>query len=155
MADVLSRAAATIVRARVAPGVHGYAVIAAVYRVDFACARVFVSCVSWRHRRAEVAVSSARDCDLRRLCRSLGAAMSSKATILIVDDEPDLREVLEEYFASQGFIALSAESATAARALAASIRSTSHCSISPCPGKTGSAWRATCASATASLRSSC
>jgi two-component system phosphate regulon response regulator OmpR len=45
--------------------------------------------------------------------------MSSKATILIVDDEPDLREVLEEYFASQGFVALSAESATAARALAA------------------------------------
>ena len=37
--------------------------------------------------------------------------MSPKATILIVDDEPDLREVLEEYFVSQGYIALSAESA--------------------------------------------
>jgi DNA-binding response OmpR family regulator len=45
--------------------------------------------------------------------------MSPKATILIVDDEPDLREVLEEYFVAQGYTALSAESAIAARALAA------------------------------------
>ncbi len=45
--------------------------------------------------------------------------MNPKATILIVDDEPDLREVLEEYFAAQGYTALSAESAAAARALAA------------------------------------
>jgi two-component system phosphate regulon response regulator OmpR len=45
--------------------------------------------------------------------------MNPKATILIVDDEPDLREVLQEYFAAQGYTALSAESATAARALAA------------------------------------
>src|SRR5262249_54713169 len=34
-------------------------------------------------------------------------------------DEPDLREVLEEYFVARGYIALSAESAVAARALAA------------------------------------
>jgi DNA-binding response OmpR family regulator len=45
--------------------------------------------------------------------------MTAKATILIVDDEPDLREVLEEYFVAQGYTALSAESATAARTLAA------------------------------------
>jgi two-component system phosphate regulon response regulator OmpR len=45
--------------------------------------------------------------------------MSPKATILIVDDEPDLREVLQEYFVAQGYTALSAESAAAARALAA------------------------------------
>ena len=45
--------------------------------------------------------------------------MNPKATILIVDDEPDLREVLEEYFVAQGYAALSAESANAARALAA------------------------------------
>ena len=45
--------------------------------------------------------------------------MSPKATILIVDDEPDLREVLEEYFVAQGYAALTADSATAARALAA------------------------------------
>ena len=44
--------------------------------------------------------------------------MSPKATILIVDDEPDLREVLEEYFVSQGYIALSAENADAAKTLA-------------------------------------
>ena len=45
--------------------------------------------------------------------------MSHKATILIVDDEPDLREVLEEYFVSQGYVALCAEGAEAAKTLAA------------------------------------
>src|SRR4051794_8343781 len=45
--------------------------------------------------------------------------MNPKATILIVEDEPDLREVLEEYFVSQGYIALAADGANAARALAA------------------------------------
>jgi DNA-binding response OmpR family regulator len=45
--------------------------------------------------------------------------MTPKTTILIVDDEPDLREVLEEYFVAQGYTALNADSATAARALAA------------------------------------
>ena len=41
------------------------------------------------------------------------------ATILIVDDEPDLRDVLQEYFVAQGYTPLCAESATAARTLAA------------------------------------
>src|SRR4051812_19981013 len=61
------------------------------------------------------------DCDLRPFAPQLRgqAPMNSKATILIVDDEPDLREVLEEYFVAQGFTVLSAESANAARALAA------------------------------------
>jgi two-component system phosphate regulon response regulator OmpR len=45
--------------------------------------------------------------------------MSQQATILIVDDEPDVREVLEEYFTTQGYVTLGAENATAARALAA------------------------------------
>jgi two-component system phosphate regulon response regulator OmpR len=45
--------------------------------------------------------------------------MTHKATILIVDDEPDLREVLEEYLVAQGYAALTAESAAVARALAA------------------------------------
>lgn len=45
--------------------------------------------------------------------------MSQKATILIVDDEPDLRAVLEEYFVAQGYATLSAENAAVARALAA------------------------------------
>jgi len=45
--------------------------------------------------------------------------MSQKATILIVDDEPDVREVLEEYFAAHGYAAIGAESAGAARAIAA------------------------------------
>jgi two-component system phosphate regulon response regulator OmpR len=45
--------------------------------------------------------------------------MSPKATILIVDDEPDLREVLQEYFIGQGYAALAAEGGVTARALAA------------------------------------
>ena len=45
--------------------------------------------------------------------------MSQKATILIVDDEPDVRDVLEEYFITHGYTAIGAESAGAARAIAA------------------------------------
>ena len=47
------------------------------------------------------------------------ATMSPKATLLIVDDEPDVREVLEEYFSAHGYATLGAENATAAKALAA------------------------------------
>ena len=43
--------------------------------------------------------------------------MSPKATILIVDDEPDVRDVLEEYFVAHGYAAIGAESALAAKAL--------------------------------------
>ncbi|HET7763630.1 MAG TPA: response regulator [Burkholderiales bacterium] len=42
-----------------------------------------------------------------------------EATILIVDDEPGVRDVLEEYFAGHGYVALCAESAHAARAISA------------------------------------
>jgi len=45
------------------------------------------------------------------------AAVSPKATILIVDDEPDVRDVLEEYFVAHGYAAIGAESALAAKAL--------------------------------------
>ena len=45
------------------------------------------------------------------------AAVSPKATILIVDDEPDVRDVLEEYFVAHGYAAIGAESAVAAKAL--------------------------------------
>jgi len=45
--------------------------------------------------------------------------MRQEATILIVDDESGVREVLEEYFVAHGYAAVSAESAAAARALAA------------------------------------
>ena len=41
--------------------------------------------------------------------------MGSKGTILIVDDEPDVREVLEEYLGTHGYVALGAESAGAVR----------------------------------------
>jgi DNA-binding response OmpR family regulator len=42
-----------------------------------------------------------------------------KATILVVDDEPDVREVLEEYLCAHGYAAIGAASAAAARTLAA------------------------------------
>ena len=45
--------------------------------------------------------------------------MSPKATILVVDDEPDVREVLEEYLAAHGYAVIGAESASAARTIAA------------------------------------
>jgi two-component system phosphate regulon response regulator OmpR len=47
------------------------------------------------------------------------AFVNPKATILIVDDEPDVREVLEEYFATHGYAVLAADSAGAAKELAA------------------------------------
>ena len=45
--------------------------------------------------------------------------MNQNATILIVDDEPDVREVLEEYFTAHGYATLCAENASAARELSA------------------------------------
>ncbi len=45
--------------------------------------------------------------------------MSREATILVVDDEPCVRDVLEEYLATHGYTAIGAESAAAARAIAA------------------------------------
>jgi DNA-binding response OmpR family regulator len=46
-------------------------------------------------------------------------SVNAKGTILIVDDEPDVRAVLEEYFVAHGYAALCAESASAARLLVA------------------------------------
>jgi len=45
--------------------------------------------------------------------------VSREATILVVDDEPCVRDVLEEYLATHGYTAIGAESAAAARAIAA------------------------------------
>ena len=41
--------------------------------------------------------------------------MNPKATLLIVDDEPEVREVLEEYFTAHGYAAIAAENAAVAR----------------------------------------
>ncbi|MET0209034.1 MAG: response regulator [Burkholderiaceae bacterium] len=49
----------------------------------------------------------------------MNASINPKATLLIVDDEPDVREVLEEYFVSHGYAALGAANASEARELAA------------------------------------
>jgi DNA-binding response OmpR family regulator len=46
-------------------------------------------------------------------------AMNREATILIVDDETGVREVLEEYLSAHGYTVVGAESALAARAIAA------------------------------------
>ncbi len=46
-------------------------------------------------------------------------SVSPRATILVVDDEPDVREVLEEYFAGHGYAVLAAESAAVAKAITA------------------------------------
>ena len=51
--------------------------------------------------------------------RSETPPVSPKATILVVDDEPDVREVLEEYFCTHGYVVLGAENASVAKALAA------------------------------------
>ena len=45
--------------------------------------------------------------------------MIPKATLLIVDDEPDVREVLEEYFVAHGYAVIATDSASAAKAVAA------------------------------------
>jgi two-component system phosphate regulon response regulator OmpR len=42
-----------------------------------------------------------------------------KATLLVVDDEPDVRDVLQEYFVAHGYAVVAADSGQAARALAA------------------------------------
>ena len=46
-------------------------------------------------------------------------ASEPKATILVVDDEPDVREVIEEYFSAHGYATLGAATAAAARTQAA------------------------------------
>jgi two-component system phosphate regulon response regulator OmpR len=48
--------------------------------------------------------------------------MNATATILVVDDEPELREVLKDYFAAHGYTVLSADRAATARTLAAQHR---------------------------------
>jgi two-component system phosphate regulon response regulator OmpR len=45
--------------------------------------------------------------------------MSGNATILVVDDEPDVLEVLDEYFVGHGYATICAESAASARTIAA------------------------------------
>jgi DNA-binding response OmpR family regulator len=47
------------------------------------------------------------------------ATVGPKATILIVDDEPDVREVLEEYLVAHGYAAMGAENADVAKEMAA------------------------------------
>ena len=49
--------------------------------------------------------------------RSGMVSTNPKATILVVDDEPDVREVLEEYLSTHGYAVIGAESASVARAL--------------------------------------
>ncbi len=54
--------------------------------------------------------------DMSRKARN-GDSDAGKPTLLVVDDEADVREVLEEYFRAHGYAVLGAESAQAARAV--------------------------------------
>ena len=47
------------------------------------------------------------------------ADLHTPSTVLLVDDEPELRELLAEYFGRHGFTVMQAESAAAARAVVA------------------------------------
>jgi DNA-binding response OmpR family regulator len=61
--------------------------------------------------------------------------VNQKTTILIVDDEPDVREVLEEYFVAHGYAVIGAESAGARRRCRRSTSSTWRWSTSTCPAR--------------------
>ena len=65
------------------------------------------------------------------------ATVSPKATLLIVDDEPDVREVLEEYFSAHGYATLGAESASRREGIGrGALRSTWRWSTSTCRART-------------------
>ena len=64
-------------------------------------------------------------------------SVTAKATILIVDDEPDVREVLEEYFVAHGYaVARRRERRRGAGARRRPRRSISRWSTSTCPART-------------------
>ena len=56
----------------------------------------------------------------RKTPASNGDAAAVKATLLVVDDEADVREVLEDYFRAHGYAVTGAENAEAAKAVVAS-----------------------------------
>jgi two-component system phosphate regulon response regulator OmpR len=72
------------------------------------------SMYDWRFRSQGAVVPLAN-----KIQGTAKSTMDPRATILIVDDEPEVREVLEEYFAAHGYAAIGAESAAAAKAAAA------------------------------------
>lgn len=57
--------------------------------------------------------------DAEAIARKREATLNAKATILVVDDEPDVREVLEEYLAKHGYATMGAANADAAKAVVA------------------------------------
>lgn len=57
--------------------------------------------------------------DAAAIARDGEATLNAKATILVVDDEPDVREVLEEYLAKHGYATMGAANADAAKAVVA------------------------------------
>ena len=70
-------------------------------------------------RSAAGAVADAAASPDARASERRNALVSARATILVVDDEPDVREVLEEYFASHGYEPIGAASADDAKAIVA------------------------------------
>jgi DNA-binding response OmpR family regulator len=70
-------------------------------------------------RSAAGAVADAAASPDARASERRNALVSARATILVVDDEPDVREVLQEYFASHGYEPIGAASADDAKAIVA------------------------------------
>jgi DNA-binding response OmpR family regulator len=73
-------------------------------------------------RSVTISDSASREADRFSAGQGRGnetVVVNTKATILIVDDEPDVREVLEEYLSNHGYVALCAGNASVAKAIAA------------------------------------
>ena len=70
------------------------------------------------HRRARVLRLFQQRAGRAGACLSFAAMSDAPApsTVLLVDDEPELRALLAEYFGRNGFTVLQAENAAAARA---------------------------------------
>src|SRR5204863_5663375 len=69
--------------------------------------------------RSSVSSRSTAPVGARDSLKTHSTPVIAKATILIVDDEPDVREVLEEYLVAHGYAAIGAENAAAAKTLVA------------------------------------
>src|SRR5262245_53591391 len=75
--------------------------------------------VCFRRRHPPCGRGIIRPRQARRSSPGGSVGMNREATILIVDDETGVREVIEEYLSGHGYTVIGAESALAARAIAA------------------------------------
>jgi two-component system phosphate regulon response regulator OmpR len=87
--------------------------------IPFALAAIYASRRRGRGDRRTIAGSPVRRPGPYRSAKHEGVPMNAQATILVVDDEPDVREVLDEYLAGHGYAVAAVESAAAAKTIAA------------------------------------